>query len=1139
MVRKFYTTLFVFFFGALLLAQDTVVVQTFTYDMIKKRRGVFQFPEDTKQFRKILMLHTLKCDPRTARDRFACGEWDYLTRTMVYKATGKMDSTKEEYPLYKLGWEAPDTIKYISVKSKSIYQKEYVKTIVDNVTGEEFFDIGTANSDLAFNGNVRRIQFVLASKKLKQMGFKRGNIDKIAFKVKQPGDAVLRMAIRVRNGTAAQLTGFVNNGFNTVFYADITFNKAGWAEIKFDKPYRWTGFSSIMFDISYQTLSGTAPVLDAFAADNAIQSKESDKFLYFDGKNDAVIIRNKMNEFFGAEKLTIEGWVNVHSWQAWNRLFGTNKTTLVLGDKVGQIYCILRNPDNTHGNVQGAISLNEWHHIAMVYDGTKSANNEKLKLYIDGKPKGLVYSGDIPKKTDATFNQLSFSGIGSKNQTLKGGLDEIRIWKDAVPADVIKNWFNRKLSNIHPDYTNLVAYYSFDKNNGNIADDEAKGNYPGTLIGCPAWKLQSPMTLKTGIETMTKIPIMKFFRGDYTTHIKSIIIEDTIDNEPISIVKYKASNHRPVIDNITYAWAAGYSYKYDKDGKKIDSTLLAPDKTIINSKFSYYGLPFEIIDKYEIGRYITPYGINLDLGPDGFTWAYDVTDYAPLLQGKVDLSSGNLQELIDLKFLFIKGTTPRDVIDIKKVWGDTRWYKYKELSADTKLSEVEISLNPNAKQFKMVTRLTGHGHNSNNGKSPHCCEWKNNTHYLKVNGKQIAEWHIWQTHDCALNPVYPQGGTWPGSREGWCPGDLVKDHNFELTKYIKGNSVKLDYEITPVPQDNLGMGDGYYYTAMQLIEYGDFKFENDAEIYNVVMPSNNPYYSRKNPICTNPLVVVRNNGRNKIAALTFKYKVSGGIEETYNWTGEILPNEMMTVSLPISGSEFWIGDKEHAFTVTVFKADGSDDDYPKNSIYLSHFNMPDLLPEKIIIVYKTNNRPQHYTFEIKDLQGKVVFSKSGLASNTVYKDTLNVPQGCYTFEFTDMYNMGLSYWAYPGQGSGYVRFLDLNNKAVKIFNPDCGHGYNYSFNLGNITMVQESNENFYLQSFPNPTMDYVNLNITYPLGNAKITVYDINGQKVWEQNAIIDDNFNTVIPTTDLPVGSYFIRVQNETYDLHTRFIKK
>ena len=93
-----------------------------------------------------------------------------------------------------------------------------------------------------------------------------------------------------------------------------------------------------------------------------------------------------------------------------------------------------------------------------------------------------------------------------------------------------------------------------------------------------------------------------------------------------------------------------------------------------------------------------------------------------------------------------------------------------------------------------------------------------------VNGETIADWHIFQYHDCGLNPVYPQGGTWPGAREGWCPGDVVIDHDFEITQFVTGDEVTLDYGITPVPPDNLGMGNGNYVIAMHLVQYDESNF---------------------------------------------------------------------------------------------------------------------------------------------------------------------------------------------------------------------------------------------------------------------------------------------------------------------------
>src|SRR5690606_28251947 len=138
-----------------------------------------------------------------------------------------------------------------------------------------------------------------------------------------------------------------------------------------------------------------------------------------------------------------------------------------------------------------------------------------------------------------------------------------------------------------------------------------------------------------------------------------------------------------------------------------------------NDSISYYEAPFEVIDPIEIGRYITPYGIGFDLGPNGFTYIYDVTDYQQLLLGDVDFQCHNTQELIDIQFKFIVGTPPRDLIKVEKIWGNHGSHTYNNLDNDVSLSAVNIALDPNAEMYKIRTRITGHGHNGSNN----CCEW--------------------------------------------------------------------------------------------------------------------------------------------------------------------------------------------------------------------------------------------------------------------------------------------------------------------------------------------------------------------------------------------------------------------------------
>ncbi len=177
-------------------------------------------------------------------------------------------------------------------------------------------------------------------------------------------------------------------------------------------------------------------------------------------------------------------------------------------------------------------------------------------------------------------------------------------------------------------------------------------------------------------------------------------IYDSIPDALLQIILYGNPDEPTVVTDTVYYWEAGWRYVYE-NWHKVDSVWIAPDTMLIKEDLPYYSEPFEIIENFEIGRYITPYGINLDLGPNGFSWVFDVTDYAPLLQGMVDLSAGNQQELIDLKFIMIQGIPPREVLQIDRIWGGLKWHYYKDIADDLVYSAKTFELLPGASEFKV------------------------------------------------------------------------------------------------------------------------------------------------------------------------------------------------------------------------------------------------------------------------------------------------------------------------------------------------------------------------------------------------------------------------------------------------------
>jgi len=552
---------------------------------------------------------------------------------------------------------------------------------------------------------------------------------------------------------------------------------------------------------------------------------------------------------------------------------------------------------------------------------------------------------------------------------------------------------------------------------------------------------------------------------------------------------------------------------------------------------------------YEIARYITPYGINLSLGPNGFTWVYDVTDYLPILRDSVRLSAGNTQELLDLKFVFIKGLEIAPVLQISQVWdAGASSYSYSDLSDNKKLGSKSIKLEPGAEILKVRSRITGHGHNSNDGNFPHCCEWKNNTHSIYSGNKLVKDWHIWQTLDCADNPVFPQGGTWPYAREGWCPGDKVKDMEFDITNYRQGDSINLDYRITPVPLDNQGMGGGNYIMAHHIIQYGKPSHSNDGEIYDIISPSLAQVNSKFNPSCFEPKITLRNNSTDTITSMDLEYNVSGGYTMRYKWTGKLGFLQVENVALPIPDGGFYRGDGKNIFKCTIVKCNKKADDYLDNNTMTSAFKLPDIYTDKLYIELRTNNFPLENRYTIKDSRDSIILLKDKLTANKIYKDTLkNLKPGCYTLELIDLGNDGLNFWANPTQGSGYLRFRKANGPNIlKNFGTDFGYRIYYAFIIDSLQKGRQpeppsepplSDDEALILPNPNPGTFTIYTNGL--IGTYFLEVIDAIGNVLY--NRSVNPEIEPEIGVKDLTLssGMYMVKLSNGSKQITRKMLVK
>lgn len=191
--------------------------------------------------------------------------------------------------------------------------------------------------------------------------------------------------------------------------------------------------------------------------------------------------------------------------------------------------------------------------------------------------------------------------------------------------------------------------------------------------------------------------------------------------------------------------------------------------------------------EYEIGRFITPYGVAC--GP----WTIDVSDFRSVLCGSIDVMSyiqvwGSSGWLLTLDLEYVEGELAypyTKVIPLYEI--DRQVYGDPFVSSD--LPERTVTIPANTQQAHI--RMTNTGHGQANTKN--AAEFMEAEHHLWVNGMEKFTHHLWK-NDCNQNSCSPQNGNWQYSRAGWCPGQQVDPAWFNMAEVLTpGEDMVFDY----------------------------------------------------------------------------------------------------------------------------------------------------------------------------------------------------------------------------------------------------------------------------------------------------------------------------------------------------------
>ncbi|MDG1432879.1 MAG: peptide-N-glycosidase F-related protein [Saprospiraceae bacterium] len=1122
------------FFSFLFLSNFAQIteVQSFIYSSTT-RDTVIEFPTaDHNTYEKILMVYSMRCKDAlvstSAERNKGCGEWDYSCNTYITDSS-RVDSFHTVSPTHLISGFSDDVYNYTTQPTYSYLQSTQSEIIYNNVITELEYTIGsgTTDSEFPFGGGqkIARTQFLYSATDLTAQGMQTGFITGMKLEALNMATGFENLRIRMKQTSHSELEAATmeNNGFEEVYYLNSDVG-TGNHFFKFYNKFDWDGVSNILLDISYnRNTDASTDVKSNVQAVVSSLSANGDNDQYFEINGAGYVdveqaLPSVQNEItisfwsFGSEELPI----NTYAFEGVDA-GNLRQMNVHLPWSNGQIYWDCGNDGSGYDRINKPASEDEYKNVWSHWSFTKNATTGDMKIYLNGS---LWHSGTgFTRPID--IQEFRLGGSANGNGRYYGKMDDFQIWNKELSEATIKEWMTKKITSDHPDYSNLVANYSFDNAVGSEILDSSPNAINGELSGTSIYRNWEGKNLIKNITASYELANLTFVQGEYNSSINTTTILDSLINIPNQIDEYIVNGTDLELNSTNFYYASGSMAVFNNNGVIIDSVVIAAENSIIIGDLIHYT---KRPAKFEIMSFVTPYGIGLDFGEEGKSWTFDVTDFGPILKGKKRINlqqGGQWQEDMDIKFVFIEGTPSHDIIDIKQIWPVTS-ESYTRIIDDVRFEPRNLILPANAGNVKLKATISGHGQEG---------EFIPRTHFLNIDGGYNEfEWQVWK--ECADNPIFPQGGTWIYDRAGWCPGEATDIQEFNLLEWVyAGDEVEIDYGVVTAS------GNSRYIVNAQMVSYGDPNFTLDADI-DILTPSNKVEYERYTPMCTKPKVLIKNNGSTTLTSLDITYSVNGISPKTYTWTGNLKFLESKEVELPALNATSMIT-QNGEFQVAISNPNGGTDEYPNNNEESSTFKIVPQIGTDVVIRMQTNLAGGETTWRIYDANGNLVKSRvSGLSSSSVYLDTIFNLNGCYQLEIQDSGDDGIYFWA-NGDGSGDLKIKSIG-EAYKTLEPDFGKLLVYEFIAGDITPTYNLNNNKSINVFPNPSSNIFNLELDGYSGDIQMELINSVGQvlKIVDlensANNFLQHQFNL----TNFSPGVYYLKINHENITEVKKLIK-
>ncbi|HAG17141.1 MAG TPA: hypothetical protein DCG69_11585 [Bacteroidales bacterium] len=444
----------------------------------------------------------------------------------------------------------------------------------------------------------------------------------------------------------------------------------------------------------------------------------------------------------------------------------------------------------------------------------------------------------------------------------------------------------------------------------------------------------------------------------------------------------------------------------------------------------------EKTEAIEIARFFMPWA-NEKTDKD-LVFSFDISAYSSLFDQAVVLqlesSNRSLTTNFSLKFKWKKGTAPAKVHSILNLWhSDINGIAYADKSKpiNQQLKAKIVKIPKNIKYALLRIYLSGYGSENKVPSEEECSKF----YFLSINKQTIAKRPVWRD-DCGLNALFPQAGPWTSARTNWCPGQTLRvyDHFIALGT---DTTLNIGLQLQETSKENPILKS--FLLSANLILFEEAHLKNDAALVEILAPTNSPLHNRYNPICSSPVIRVKNTGSDTLKTVLLKYGLDQKQETKYRWRGELAFMEEEIVYLPPLNWYFYSQrNKPSSFFVSIAEVNQKPDQENANNQLFSEINLAPVYPNRISIQFTTNLAAADNIIELVDDMGIPLFEAANFANDSTYTYNLDLLPGCYELIIYDKQGDGI-YFPAKKTGKGSLKIIATKSKEeLSIFEPNFG-----------------------------------------------------------------------------------------------------